>query len=358
MFNRALPSKRLLNHTSKIRRSYIKFTLQLVVFFILTSITVLVQGNEPKSNLSVEELKEIATVIKAVEDSLFNIKIESEAWVETKTSLFDPCEPWERTPIYVSSTAWFDGKPEGKARVDVHRQVFEGQQSVVPYGESSSSFGFNGQYGRIVNHTSGRPGKTFALKKGDLLHGAPRSLRTGWCERFTGAAFSLNLFNDEIYSFSKIFELGSDANSEAASELEFTVEEFQGVECIKIRSKLYHSSYWLDPSHGFALRGNKSIAIYQDGHEELVTFMEVTKLKEVTPGVWWPIEASFVSRTRPSKPVKAWRRFVYRASNVVANDPNFDESVFTVPFPEGYLIEDKVKGTTYRVGQEQKIKDK
>jgi len=36
---------------------------------------------------------------------------------------------------------------------------------------------------------------------------------------------------------------------------------------------------------------------------------------------------------------------------VVANDPNFDETIFTVPFPDGYLIDDKVAGKKYIVGQ-------
>ena len=53
----------------------------------------------------------------------------------------------------------------------------------------------------------------------------------------------------------------------------------------------------------------------------------------------------------PRETDKPWKRIVYRASNVVANDPNFDENIFTVPFPEGYLIDDKVNGVKYRVGE-------
>lgn len=53
----------------------------------------------------------------------------------------------------------------------------------------------------------------------------------------------------------------------------------------------------------------------------------------------------------PYETGKPWKRIVYRASKVVANDPNFDESVFTVPFPEGYKVEDKIEGRTYTVGE-------
>jgi hypothetical protein len=113
---------------------------------------------------------------------------------------------------------------------------------------------------------------------------------------------------------------------------------------------LYDVSYWLDPAHGFALRGKKSIAKYEDGHEEIAHFVKVTKLKETAPGIWWPMEV--VSVSRPYEDGKPWRRYVYRASNVVANDPNFDESIFTVPFPDGYSIDDQVTGRKYVVGQE------
>ena len=108
-------------------------------------------------------------------------------------------------------------------------------------------------------------------------------------------------------------------------------------------------SYWLDPARGFALLGHDNISIRKDGSEQVSTRIRVTKLKEVTPGMWWPIEATLISS--PLKPGDPYSRTVYRASNVVANDPNFDESIFTVPFPDGYLIDDKVSGRKYRVGE-------
>jgi hypothetical protein len=88
----------------------------------------------------------------------------------------------------------------------------------------------------------------------------------------------------------------------------------------------------------------------EDGHEELVDFVKVTKLEKVSPGIWWPVEIIDVSR--PYENGKPWRKVVYLASNVVVNDPNFDESIYTVPFPKGYLIDDKVTGKKYKVGEE------
>ena len=105
-----------------------------------------------------------------------------------------------------------------------------------------------------------------------------------------------------------------------------------------------------------ALHGHDNISIREDGSEWVSTRIRVTKLKEVAEDIWWPMEATSISS--PIKPGDPYSRTVYSASNIVANDPNFDENVFTVPFPDGYLIDDKVNGIKYRVGQEQNIKEK
>jgi hypothetical protein len=73
----------------------------------------------------------------------------------------------------------------------------------------------------------------------------------------------------------------------------------------------------------------------------------VTKLKEVASGVWWPVEV--ITITRPYELGKPWRQYIYRASDVTVNDPNFDSKVFTPPFPKGYRVDDKVAGKTYVV---------
>lgn len=363
MIERVFFRQETLNIMLKDCRQPIKSVLHFVVFFLLLIIPIDVQAKEQGPSVTTKELKELAEKIKVTENGLSNIKIESEAWEEHGTSATGP---WQQMPIHWSSTAWFTGNwsshrwneqqkmferhIEGKARVDVHDEILEAQQSSSPYGESSYSVGFDGQHGRTIYNTRGRPEKTYPQKEGQLLPNAPETLESGACDGFTGIYFSLQFFESEIYKFSKMFELASDPNSKAATELKFTREEFEGIECIKISSKFNNLMYWLDPSHGFALRGKKSIYTFEDGHEEFTELVKVTELKEVTTGIWWPVEIIAVSR--PYEDGKLWRRFVYHASNVVANDPNFDESIYTVPFPDGYLIDDKVTGRKYKVGED------
>lgn len=340
----------------------------LTLVFVLLGSLVTARAKDTGGILSANELKQLATEIAAIEKSLLNVKIESEAWIETKGSLSDPCEPWQRTPLCVASTAWFDGQPRGKARVDVHKEVTVWIQGHAPYFEHAYSIGFDKQYGRVAYHTTGHPGKTYPLKEAKILPDAPKKLRRRWVARFTGIRFSLNFFfadSDLIdYTFSDIFRWASEPNCPAAFPFEFSREEFQGAECIKVALKGAKGPlklWWLDPSRGFALLGHKYVAKLADGTERIRRFIKVSKLKEVAPGFWWPMEAYILSAPTESGPTyerfvygasNLYERFVYRASNVVINDPNFDESIFTIPFLHGYLIDDQVAGRKYTVGEE------
>jgi len=275
-------------------------------------------------------------------------------WVETKVDLFDPCESWQRTPIYVSCTAWFSGGPERKGRIDVHKQVLRWRNGAAPYGESSYSVSFDGQYGRVVRYSTRHSGKTHHSKEGKLLPDAPELLRDNFLGGCTGAYFTFCFFfnADEYRTFSKLFRASMTPAALEAKAFKVALEEFQGIQCIKFGSgeQLWgHETWWLDPSRGFALLGYEQIST-RNGRDRLISRMKVTKLKEVAAGIWWPTQATSVRA--PFEPGETYRRFVYRASNVVANDPNFDENVFTVPFPDGYLIDDQVAGRKYRVGED------
>jgi hypothetical protein len=52
---------------------------------------------------------------------------------------------------------------------------------------------------------------------------------------------------------------------------------------------------------------------------------------------------------------EAWER---TPIHVTANDPNWADTVFTVPIPQGYSVDDHVTGTEYRMGQAQKGTEK
>ncbi len=333
----------------KVKGVYVVF---LAFLFLVNEVT----AKKTASELSVEELKIVGQSIKEIEEALLNVRIDSNSWVERGPS---SSGPWERMPICLSSTAFFGGTSSSRARLDVHKSVLEWKAGAAPYLEKSYSVSFDGVQGRRKAISSSHSGNTFNINKGVILPDAPIQLR--YSNEMTGVYASLFFhFRDAPdpfpTTFSPHFEGATDPNylDVENPEVKFKVvlEELRGIQCIKMAyiGDSFRKEWWLDPNRGFALLRHDNLRDDQDGNEQVKSSISVTKLKKVAEDIWWPMEAYFVHC--PFGVGDPWRRIVYRATNVVANDPNFDESVFTVPFPDGYLIDDQVAGRKYRVGEE------
>jgi hypothetical protein len=340
-----------------------------VVYVVFLTFLFLLSGSsaeETAFELSVEELKAVAQSMRAVEEALLNVRIDSNSWVERGPS---SSGPWERTPVCSSTTAFFEKIPSHRARIDVHKDVVRWENGAAPYLEESYSVGFDGVQGRRKKISSSYSGKTFDRHRGVILPEAPWQL-TGF-GRVTGIDASLFFYYRGMPAplpkrFSANFEAAADPNSFlsalAAADPKYSnikplkhkvvLEELRGIQCIKLACMGDSSlaGWWLDPNRGFALLRFDDLRKDKDGNEQVKSSINVTKLEEVAENIWWPMEVYFVQCPRETD--KPWKRIVYRASNVVANDPNFDEKVFTVPFPDGYLIDDQVAGKKYRVGEE------
>jgi hypothetical protein len=250
-----------------------------------------------------------------------------------------------------------DGGSKGKVKVDVHKENLKWRDGAAPYLDRSYSVSFDGLNTKFMEYTTGHSGKTFPKKEGQILPGAPEWLMSNIMGSCVGLRFTTNFFFDsekENMSFSKAFRaaISTETQTEKSVSFEFVYEEKNGVLCLKFGTKPAkwgRKTWWFDPARGFALiaclHTNKV-----DDIEHVVSDIRVNKLQEVAAGVWWPLEATMESE--PRDPNAPYKRTVYRALKVVANEPNFDESIFTVPFPDGYLIDDKVTGRKYKVGED------
>jgi hypothetical protein len=344
----------------------INLKLQCIVYSAFLIILNVVQAEQPKSTFSVEELKNLASTIEVTEKRLRNIKIESEAWVETKADLSDPCEPWQRTPICLSSTVWFTGdyrsswtwfypqdkseKPiEGKARLDIHKIVLGWENGAAPYLKRNYSVSFDGQCGRYIYNWDSYGGKVFRINKYHVSPNAPNELKGGWWHKMVGINASLNFhFSNEQLGFSGQLKNAADPNLALKNaELEVNFQKLTGIGCINmsLKGKRFRKNWWLDPNRGFALLKHESARNDKDGNEVLTNSIDVRRLDKVAENIWWPVEVYFVSS--PFGIANPWKRIVYRATNVVANDPNFHDSIFMVPVPEGYLVDEAEYKTIY-----------
>jgi len=308
-------------------------------------------ANQYASINSVEMLiqnpKELIAQIETAEKNLLNLMVESELWIEERSSLSDP---WVQTPQYCSSTAWFGEHGGLRRRIDVHKEVLGWKRATTAsYTEDSYSIGFDGREGREVFHTTGSHGKAFGLKRGRRISVVPQKLRNPWVATYTGTYFSFHFHfenNTRVRSFSNLFRMALSSTSEAVKSLKVAVEKYNGTPCIKIESGEQsgsHSTWWLDPSRGFVLLGYEEARELADGSVEVTRSFQVAKLKQIASDIWYAVEV--LGESVPLAIDLPYTRYIYHASNVVANNPKFDENVFTIPFPEGYSIDDQVDST-------------
>jgi hypothetical protein len=292
-------------------------------------------------------LEELASEIAGSESKLLNLKVESQATVQKRGS--QPGQ-WEDTPVCVVCTAWYNGLPGSKVRVDVVKEVLEWEDGPAPLGESSYSVAFDGQYGRTARHNVGPVGETAQVGRGEISADRPAKLKTQLLRAATGAGLSTFFFRDNERA--KLSDLFKEAASQNTA-VQITSETLLGFSCIKVTGgdpAAGHQSYWFDPSRGFALVGYELINKRTDGTLWVVGRIRVSELREAAPGIWYPTEGYYECDSSPESGDEADRRYHYRASIAVANDPAFDESVFSPMFPAGYTIDDRVQGLRYRSG--------
>ncbi len=206
-------------------------------------------AKETASNeLSVDELKDVAQMMRAVEDGLLNVRIDSNSWVEHSTS---SSGPWEQTPICYSSTAYFEGISSSRARIDFHKDVAPWKNGAAPYFQRSYSVSFDEVQGSRKEISSSYSGKTFDRNRGFILPEAPWQLTS--CGHITGIDASLFFYYRHMPEpfpkrFSANFEAAADPNSFLSAlasvapkclnvkPLKHKVffEELEGIQCIKL----------------------------------------------------------------------------------------------------------------------------
>ena len=344
--------------------------VKFLYFVFLTSLCLLNEAvaAEKASELSAKELKTVGQMIRASEDTLINIRIDSDSYVEQGLS---SSGPWEKTPVCFPSTAYFKNISSDQMRIDFHGNVARWENGAAPYIEQSYSVSFDGVMGMRKNISTFHSGKCFDRHSGRISQEKPVELGSSWYDKTTGVYASLFFHYRGAPKpfpkrFSTHFEAAADPNYYLSllvssdpnylgikPTVKFKVihQKLGEVECLKAAyigvDGSFREEWWLDPNRGYALLKYASVGIDPNGNEQIKSLIDVTNLKKVAENVWWPMEAYFVER--PREVGKPWNRIVYQASNIVANDPKFDETVFNLEFPKGYRIHDEIAGKTYIV---------
>ena len=138
-----------------------------------------------------------------------------------------------------------------------------------------------------------------------------------------------------------------------------THEDHEGVPAIRLslgsEDKIMEA-WWFDPARGMAQLGYRHSGVTPGGKKMISVELRVTKLSEIAPKLWYPLEAfrywiwypepddHFAGPSRT--PEEARRREHYLAKKAVANSPTFDPAVFSPPIPQGYRVTDRSRDPT------------
>ncbi|MBN2210430.1 MAG: hypothetical protein JW709_03460 [Sedimentisphaerales bacterium] len=296
----------------------------------------------------VNDMDLLISKMRESEIGLLNINGESEVWTESKTTAKGE---WQKgkDEISFSTKFWINGLPKSKIRVDVKGQKFlwhKNDKEIIV--EKDYSLSYNGKYGMTFELKKAIDGEISYPKRGSILPYAPKALYSENILIATGQRFSMNYFfvnHDEFDSFSDLLSLNVEAIREGKPAYEVSSELFQGLECIKISTPSTETRvseiFWLDPNRCLSLVGYENTNTKKDGFEWLISKIIVTKIEEVAPGIWYPTEATIVAG--PSSPGGVFRRTIYRATNVQANMPDYDEKKYVIKFPIDSQVENLIE---------------
>ncbi len=274
------------------------------------------------------DVKELIRHIAENEKKLHNLYVEGEYWQEVQTK----DGKWKRTPVGAKGAYWTDCRRDGKARLDVFKQVNPWIGGPAPYGEASFSTAFDGKTGVTLVITEGYHGHTFNVHRAVINATRQPMLENN---NFSGATYS----NVLISLAEQMTGLGHLAQTVPGTPVTLVKDKWEGVDALKlsIGGKGHMEwTWWVDPARGYSLI---RFYIHSGSQDRPQMDHRILKLEEVAPGVWYPKEAVAVIH-QPNEPVS---RNHYRAAKIVANNPNFDTGVFTLKIPKGYRVDDQTK---------------
>jgi RNA polymerase sigma factor (sigma-70 family) len=271
-------------------------------------------------------LAQLIRGLQANETKISNIRIRStirwEKW-NVKTQAWDYAGD-------AALTAWYDGKPNGKARIDYQHSVAPWIQGAGPFSWSVEDLAFDGQNERWLQLEVGTPDHPAKI----LPHGQiSRSSR--FSGEATGSGWDLTIYADADQGV-RLSSLLLSLSSVELKSCEARHAEFEGTDCIELKAGNRIS--YFDPARGYAYLGAMEFRSGQVFYRQTIQ-----ELSQPTPGVFYPIRAllEYSHPTLPTDPPGTKSRATFQAQSVDANDPNFDPAIFTLPWPPGTAVWDQ-----------------
>jgi hypothetical protein len=227
----------------------------------------------------------------------------------------------------VALTAWYDGIPGGKARIDFNHATRPWQQGAGPFSWDVSDYAFDGKVDRWLQTEIGTPQQPTKIQP----HGQMAARRGSFCNYDTLES------GWEICIYGGVNGLiASQALTDPNVHYEAEMAKFAGRDCIKLTKTAPDAgSAFFDPARGYAFLGKEG---YKAG--QLIYRTTILKLSEPAPGIFYPSKAlvEFNYPLVQGDPPGTRSRGTFQATSIVVNDTDFDSDIFSIPWPPGAAV--------------------
>ncbi len=303
--------------------------------FILMGTPVHATAEQPQ--ISLNELKEH---IMDNENKLLNLRVDG----RRHTEVWDSASNEWKYSGEAEVTAWFINAPGSKFRVDCHKEVGPWTGGTAPFAESMYSKAYNGRAGQRLTLKAGDPdSKPFS----DGLVTDERPEITAGGAFTSGWELSLYGWGDRNgYRLSDVIASSEKRLTSGGGTLSVQNARFNAKQCVQlIIDDSRRQTFYFDPEHGYALIGYKRSTL--DG--VIMNKVVIEKILEPVPGVYYPGRATRSLFKASGEPRE---KAIYEASNVVVNDPSFDEEIFTIKWPPGTRVTDEIANFSFTVAKD------
>jgi hypothetical protein len=270
------------------------------------------------------------------EQKLLNVRVDGASRID---SLDQTSQKWE-LKAEDSVTAWYEGAPRGKRRIEHHKLVRRWINGTAPFLEESFTTIYDGRITQTLWTSSGALDNPSHRLRGQIEAGMPVAFMY---ESATGWEYSLYGAYEESGHLSNLFHLPS-------TQLLARETSFGGVACVQLQVTMPNGvpviTYYCDPARAYALLGCERAR----GDGVVVLKWQVDAFVEAVPGVYYPTAATKELTLGNGRR----ERTTYQASAVVANDPNFSDDLFTMKWPPKTKVRDLTTTNTFIVAADDK----
>ena len=317
-----------------------------------------------KGDEAVLSVDNLAKIIAASESQLRNLTVTAR---QTQMFWDESMGQWKDAGD-ANLTMWLDGKPDSKMRIDFQHRRSRWINGAKPFFTDSCVITYNGQVGQVLERV---PDKVLLEHKNVCPRGRITGDRPNMSVADCGSGWLASLYGVEEgrkMRLSELIELIKGMTNSAGFSIVSTnyifSTNYNGIACVQLTLKEYpvrtgriqdsscntqgwglaqaRTDWFLDPSRNYALLGYKIVMPCSGSSHECV----VGELIEPAPGVFYPKKAAFYAVGRDGKPKSL---ITYEGLNIVANDPNFSDDIFSMQWPTGAMVRDEVFGTTFKI---------